>query len=225
MNTKIEDSEDDISTDSSSHYSSSDDSDGLESISEPNSEHLFPHSLSRLLKWHPITGHLILSPDCLVAQSQSNTRGEAHASKPLYRTGEFEIKIEACKRPIIRDGFFGIGIRRRQHDLPHPLYTLPGCCIWQTGAIYNALKNVPSTFRYHTARDLELLTPGDRVGMTITKYGDLEFFINGKSQGIAAEGVYKSNEHSDLYPLVKLPAGYTVHITAGGEYIQKGEEC
>ena len=218
--TDVESEESENESDSSSHYSSSYDSevenDGLKSLpSEPSSECLFPRTISRHLKWHPRTD-LILSPDHFVVQSQSYTKGEAHISEPLRRTGEFEVKVEA-KGPSTRDGFFGIGIRRRQHRSPRPLHTLSGCCIWQTSAIYNALKNTSSTVSYQTARDLELLIKGDRVGMRITKEGDLEFFINGMSQGIAARDVYKPNKVSKLYPLIKLPAGYTVQITSGGK--------
>ena len=190
--------------------------DGLGSLPpESSNECLFPRTISREQWWHTLTD-LILSDDCLVTQSHSHTKGEVHATKPLHRTGEFEIKVEV-KGPSTRDGFFGIGIRRRQHSSPGPLYTLSGCCIWQTGAIYNSLKKAPTTTTYQTARDLELLIKGDRVGMRITREGDLEFFVNGRSQGVAAHGVYKPSDSSDLYPLIKLPAGYTVRITAGGK--------
>lgn len=177
--------------------------------------------MSRQLKWHPVADCLVLSSDRLVAESNNNNRGEVHVSEPLHRTGEFEFKIEERKGHdiIIRDGFFGIGIQRRQCKSPPPLYTLPGRCIWQTGAIYNTLKNSSSIVGYSNACDLDLLVPGDRVGIMITIEGNLEFFVNGKSQGIAAEGVYKVDSYSDLYPLIKLPAGFIVRITAGGEHL------
>lgn len=176
--------------------------------------------MAQQLKWHPVADCLVLSSDRLVVQSNNNSRGEVHVSEPLHRTGEFEFKIEKRKRHniIFRDGNFGIGLQRRQCKLPPPLYTTSGRCVWQTGAIYNALKNSSSTVGYYSARDLDLLVPGDRVGVMITIEGDLEFFVNGKSQGIAAERVYKVDCHSNLYPLIKLPAGYIVKITAGGEH-------
>ena len=124
--------------------------------------------------------------------------------------------VEA-RGPNTRDGFLGIGIRRRQHKSPKLLNTFTGNCIWETGAIVNALKNIPSTTGYKQARDLELLIKGDRVGMKITQESDLEFFINGLSQGVAASNVYRPSNGYELYPLVKLPAGYAVQITAGGE--------
>ena len=169
------------------------------------------------MKWHPGTD-LALSDDCLVVHSHATSKGEAHALQPMHRTGEFEIMVEA-RGPNMRDGFLGIGIRRRQHKSPKLHNTFTGNCIWEMSAIINALKTIPSTTAYEQARDLELLIKGDRVGMKITEEGDLEFFINGQSQGVAATNVYKPSNRYELYPLVKLPAGYVVRITAGGENV------
>lgn len=211
-----------LSSDSSSHYSLSDDSgaeyNGPESLpSESGSESSFPHTISQHLKWHPATD-LSLSNDCLVVQSLATNSGEAHTLQPLQRTGEFEIIVEA-RGPNTQVGFVGIGIGRRHRKSPHPLNTITGCCIWQTSAILNALKKSLSTAGYEQARDLELLIKGDRVGLKITEEGDLEFFINGQSQGVAATDVYKPSNRCELYPLVRLPAGYAVRITAGGKNI------
>ena len=209
-----------ISSDESSQYSSSVDSDAeydeQESLpADLSNEHSFPCTICRQLKWHPGTD-LALSDDCLVVHAHATSKGEAHILQPMHRTGEFEIIIET-RGPNTRDGFLGIGIRRRQRKSPKLFNTFNGNCIWETGAIVNALEKIPSTTGYKQARDLELLIKGDRVGMKITQEGDLEFFINGVSQGVAASNVYKPSNRYELYPLVKLPAGYAARITAGGK--------
>ena len=50
----------------------------------------------------------------------------------------------------------------------------------------------------HGSTNLHDLCEGDCLGLRVSHDGVLTFFVNGKSQGVAAQGVYQDGY--DLYP-------------------------
>ena len=65
--------------------------------------------------------------------------------------------------------------------------------------------------------DLRDLREGDCVGLLLSEDGVLEFTVNGKSQGIAAENIYTRNRFRDIYAYVGHWNAVATKITKAGK--------
>ena len=74
------------------------------------------------------------------------------------------------------------------------------------------------TEKKYGSTNLENLREGDRLGLRVSHDGVLTFFVNGKSQGVAAQGVYQDGY--DLYAVVDVYANCrAVRITRAGTFM------
>lgn len=145
-----------------------------------------------------------------------------YGTEPLKGTTEFEIEIE-CYDNTKWSGSVQLGVSRlkqgsdlRQSQIPRLSEHGDNHCIWLSNEIHNRLdggQHIQSP--YGSREEFHSLREGGRVGFRLTHNGDLYFFLNGKCQGIAASGVYKTGY--DVYPVVDVTGGCTaVKITRAG---------
>lgn len=100
---------------------------------------------------------------------------------------------------------------------------LPACAsklkngTWIMSGI-SVLKDGQSLMEYY-GNDLDKLAEGDRVGVMRTSKGELVFFINGESQGIAARDIPRN-----VFALVNL-YGKCGQVTIVNDEVIPDEEC
>lgn len=149
--------------------------------------------------------------------------GVAYGARPLKGTAEFEVKIASYGTGW--SGTLKLGVMRCLKDCPlvpgpHiPRYSPEGVdhCVWSSDKIHNRLYTPAVESNYVGAMNLDDLREGDRVGMRLSHDGVLVFFVNGKSQGVAAENIY--DKETDVYAVVDHYANCkaTVITRAGKE--------
>ena len=106
--------------------------------------------------------------------------------------------------------------RLRYDEFGHDKYSF---IEWSHQSLFN-MSRVPRGYGYVSLDDLR---EGDRAGFRISDNGVLEFTVNGKSQGIAAENVYFRN--FKVYAIVEHRYGVATVITKAGEKIQLRNAC
>ena len=155
--------------------------------------------------------------------------GVAYGEKPLQGTAEFEVEI--ASHGTCWSGTLKLGVMRRRESKKLspkeiPRYSPEGSdhCVWSADKIHNRLGLVAKTSsaeRQYGRVNLDQLRTGDRVGLRLSHDGALSFFVNGKYQGVAAEGVYQKGYH--VYPVVDHYANCkATRITrAGGRGIKQ----
>ncbi|KAG5680605.1 hypothetical protein PVAND_010099 [Polypedilum vanderplanki] len=146
---------------------------------------------------------------------------------------EFNHGIVLSKVPLIDDVKFEVRIDVKIHSwsgsielgltTSNPETTeLPACAsklkngTWIMSGI-SVLKDGQSLLEYY-GNDLDKLSEGDRVGVMRTSKGELVFFINGESQGIAAQDIPRN-----VFALVNL-YGKCGQVTIVNDDIQTDEE-
>ena len=157
--------------------------------------------------------------------------GVAYGAKVLKGTTEFEVEITTYKTQWWK-GTLKLGVMQckarskiKHSDIPQNSPGTTNYCIWHSGwedfrpsAIENKLVGYsgPTRMKYGFT-NLHDLREGDRLGLRVSHDGVLTFFVNGKSQGVAAQGVYQDGY--DLYPVVDVNAKCeAVRITRAGRY-------
>lgn len=159
--------------------------------------------------FHNVASHQIkISDDGLSAEKKDPdshyAHGVAYGARPLKGTAEFEVKISSYGTGW--SGTLKLGVMRCKKDMPLisgptiPRYSPEGVdhCVWSSDKLHNRL-NAPVETNYGLT-NLDDLREGDRVGLRLSHDGVLVFFVNGKSQGIAAENIYDKN--CDVYAVV-----------------------
>ena len=149
---------------------------------------------------------------------------------PLRRTGEIELQIEM--KTGVSSKEFEIGLERctrhkkyNKHEFLHlidPLHE-SSCTFSLCGAVFNCLKRNASVDISYSQDKFSLSQGVSRIGLKITRGGDLEFFVNGQSLGIAAQAIYKLGRNTVdhpttfYYPILWLPLGNNkATLIAGG---------
>ena len=167
--------------------------------------------------YHKECSHQVtISEDDLKAEKRDPTIDYAHGlvygSKILQGTVEFEVKIVSyCAYWILSDDEDSISLKlgvmrcKSGTDLDSGNYPIPRCsldgpnhCVWSSNRIHNRIKGYLQT--PYGKENLDNLREGDCVGLRLTSDGVLVFFVNGQSQGVAAENVYEKGY--DVYPVV-----------------------
>ena len=181
-----------------------------------------------------------LSEDGLQAErikpSETYNNGVVYGAKVLRGTTEFEVEITSygakTRMGIIWSGTIRLGLMQckagskiKYSDI---LSLSPGAtnfCIWHTNYGADQVENKlvscsgPTKKKYGSA-NLKNLRQGDRLGLRVSRDGVLTFFVNGKSQGVAAQGVYQDGY--DLYSVVDVYGQCkAVRITRAGKFTSR----
>jgi neuralized-like protein 4 len=131
--------------------------------------------------------------------------GVAYGAQPLKGLAEFEVKMVTygARWP----GSILLGIMRYKKGAPiesGPGIPVESCgaqyhCVWVDQTLSNNLvtPRVDSDYGYVNLDDLR---EGDCVGLRLSRDGELEFTVNGESQGIAAKNIYTRD--TDVYAVV-----------------------
>ena len=150
--------------------------------------------------------------------------GIAYGAHPLKGMARFEVMIVSygegrgwlssiqlgvmrCKK--------GVPIIESDLSIPFDSYGAVSHCVWCGQLLYNNFVT-PEESNYGSV-DLHDLREGDRVGLCLSQDGVLEFFVNGESQGIAANNIYTRS--SDVYACVDhIGSCYATVITKAGAH-------
>ena len=191
-----------------------------------DSSYMFPSSSSVSLRFLYRTGDGI----SVISPLKEEVISPRFRIAPLRRTGEVELQIEMKAGASFKD--IEIGLERcTKYDTstnvqflcPSDQSTESSCIFSVCGAVFNNLKRNASVNISYSQEKFSLLKGVNQIGLKITRDGALEFFMNGQSQGIAAEAVYKlgrnmvNHPSTVYYPILWLPLGNNKTVlTAGG---------
>ena len=152
--------------------------------------------------------------------------GVVYGAKVLRGTTEFEVEITSCKTKWA--GTLTLGVMQcetgriiKHSDIPQISLGAEMYCMWSSRRVLNKLVGYSGpTERKYGSANLENLREGDRLGLRVSHDGVLTFFVNGTSQGVAAQGVYQ--EGYDLYAVVDVYSNCkAVRITRAGIFISR----
>ena len=130
-------------------------------------------------------------------------------STPIKRTGELEMQVEGSGGTDLSR--LEITLNRAKSGDYHRMSIV--CTLTQELVIDYSKGSTP------TPKTHNIFLLNNRLGMKITRRGDLEFFIDGMSQGIVAEAAYKLGCNNISYcPSLLGPPGLALRITAGGTW-------
>lgn len=127
-----------------------------------------------------------------------------YGERTLRGTAEFEVELVSYGTGW--SGTLKLGVVRcktgsviKEKEIPR--YSPEGThhCVWSSDKLHNRLTNCFTEQPYGLV-NLDELRAGDRLGMRITYDGTLEFFVNGRYQGIAADRIYQRGY--DVYAVV-----------------------
>ncbi len=131
--------------------------------------------------------------------------GVCYGAIPLRGTAEFEVEITDYGTGW--SGTMKLGIMRcvSNSNIVVPRYSPEGAehCVWSSSKIHNRLTGGPTvdeTEKPYGKVNLDDLKVGNRIGLRLSYDGVLSFFVDGKSQGVAAENVYLKGH--DVYAVV-----------------------
>ena len=154
--------------------------------------------------------------------------GIAYSAIPFSSHVEFEVRLldySGCTRSSLK-----LGLMRRPVNAPASLVSIPkpsehrdNSCVWfrskfkRKSEFQNNFGSI-HLLRYYGFVDLCELRHEDKIGLQLSEEGNLSFFVNGVSQGIAAHGIYQPGYK--IYCFVELVDGYkAVEIIRAGKYI------
>ena len=186
--------------------------------------------------FHSVHGrNITMSKDGLLAERiKSFDYGVVYGANILRGTTEFEVEITSCKTKTscgetIWSGTLKLGVMQykagskiKHSDIPHYALDNKMYCIWSYLFLFNKLagSSGPCSHKKYGSANLENLREGDRLGLQVSHDGVLTFFVNGKSQGVAAQGVYQ--EGYDLYAVVDVYGRCkAVGITRAGTFTSR----
>ena len=169
-------------------------------------------------RFHSVTGrNIVLSKSRHVASRcrPKMSIGEClvYGDKPLTGTAEMEVEV-AKYDDSEQNSSLRIGVMRLRHNAQLSSENLPRYsedgeeyCVWLDQSIYNNFTDQQVMAHDREERkysDISLLQLGlgDRVGLHLSRTGDLSFLVNGKGVGVAMTGVYR--EGFRVYPVVDL---------------------
>ena len=178
--------------------------------------------------FHSVHGlNIKLSKNGLVAERiKSWDNGVVYGAKILRGTSEFEVEMTSYGKHWSGTLYMGVmqykaGSEINHSDIPQVLVLATNYCIYYGCEICNKCVGYsgPAERKYGST-DLENLREGDRLGLRVSHDGVLTFFVNGKSQGVAAQGVYQDGY--DLYAVVDVYAKCkAVRITRAGTFTSR----
>jgi len=177
--------------------------------------------------FHPVhSDRMKLSNDGLLAEKKDPREvyayGVVYGHKVLRGMTEFEVEIASYG--TVWAGTLKLGVMQHKagseiklEEIPRYSQDAKSYCMFSSGKLYNRLIGCSAdpVGKEYGSIDLDSLRKGDRVGMQISHDGVLIFFVNGKSQGVAAQDVYQKG--FDVYAVVDVYAQCTaVKVTRAG---------
>ena len=163
--------------------------------------------------YNPVSScHIAISEDGMCARKKdpeaTYAYGVAFGAQRLKGLAEFEVILADVG--TVWSGTFKLGVMRVLQDtqlssssVPRYSPDAPDFCVWCNRKLHNRLSGSLSPSGIETPyghTSLDNLKVGDRLGLQLTRKGDLSFFVNGVYQGLAAKGVYMSGY--DVYAVV-----------------------
>lgn len=153
--------------------------------------------------------------------------GVAYSALPLQGTAEFEVAMTEYGTGW--SGTLKLGIAKYKAGRSVQVSKIPryspeaaSHCVWSSDKVHNRLhstQNGTQEKQYGTT-DLDVLREGDKLGLRLSHDGKLVFFVNGRSQGVAAEKIYEKGH--DVYVVVDHYANCKATlITRAGKYAAK----
>ena len=133
--------------------------------------------------------------------------GVAYSALPLKGTAEFEVSM--IDYGTGWSGTLKLGVAKYKSGQTIQINRIPryspeaaNHCVWSSDKIHNRLQSNPtgSQERQYGTTDLDSLREGDKLGLRLNHDGKLVFFVNGESQGVAAEKVYEKGH--DVFVVV-----------------------
>lgn len=178
---------------------------------EPATSHFILEDIVQFGYHNVSSPQIKITQDGLAAEKKDPDSHYAHGvvygARPLKGTAEFEVKIASYGTGW--SGTLKLGVMRSKKDMPLvsgpsiPRYSPEGVdhCVWSSDKIHNRLNTPAVESNYRSSKiNLDDLREGDRVGLRLSHDGVLTFFVNGRSQGVAAENIYDKN--CDVYAVV-----------------------
>jgi hypothetical protein len=132
-------------------------------------------------------------------------------STPMKRTGELEMQLEGSGGTDLSQ--LEILLNRAKSRNYHHSNMSIVCTLTQEAVVISSKKITV------TQKTPKIFLLNNRLGMKITRRGTLEFFLNGKSQGVVAEAVYKLGHSISYCPSMRVPPGLSLRLTAGSKFI------
>lgn len=133
--------------------------------------------------------------------------GVVYSAMPLKGTAEFEVTMTDYGTGW--SGTLKLGVAKYKSGRGVQVSRIPryspeaaNHCVWSSDKIHNRLKSNQNGVqeKQYGFRDLDGLREGDRLGLRLSHDGKLVFFVNGQSQGLAADEVYEGGH--DVYVVV-----------------------
>ena len=146
--------------------------------------------------------------------------GVVYGEKPLKGVSEFEVEIVCYGSRWAGSVQFGVMKISKEKtmtvsDVPYYSYNAPNHFVWLGVQLYNTFSDELVTTRYGD-QNLDDLRKGDRVGLLLSKNGDLSFLINGRSQGVACRNIV-SEDHNLFVVVDHYGDCYETRITRSGK--------
>ena len=182
--------------------------------------------------FHSVQGpNIKLSSNGLKAErinpSDEYNGGVVYGTKVLKGTTEFEVEITSYDGRVWAGTLYmGVmqckaGSKINHSDIPQDIPHTTNYCSWFGFQLYNNFVGYSGpTVKKYGSTNLENLREGDCLGLRVSHDGVLTFFVNGKSQGVAAQGVYQDGY--DLYSVVDVYGQCkAVRITRAGKFTSR----
>lgn len=161
----------------------------------------------------------------------SRRAGIAYTARPLSGVAEFEVRLLEYAGGI--RGSLKLGLMWRKANDQVPSLSMPrlsehrdNSCVWFQSKFKEKTEfqnnfGAVHLLRYYGIVNLCDLRQDDCLGLQVSAEGDLSFFVNGVSQGVAARQVYQVG--LEVYCFVELMESCkAVEITRAGKLSQKG---
>ena len=134
----------------------------------------------------------------------THDNGVAYGAQPLKGLAEFEVKMVSYGASWTTSIQVGVmrclkGMPIDGSIVPKDSYKAKYHCMWVDKRLFNNFVTPREKSDYGYV-DLDDLCEGDCVRLCLSRDGELEFFVNGESQGIAAKNIYTRD--TDIYAVV-----------------------
>lgn len=156
---------------------------------------------------------------------QASGSAIVYTALPMRGMAEFEVRLLDYAASL--RGSLKMGLMRRKSNghvstkgLPKLSEHRDNSCMWFKSRFKDKTEfqnnfGTIHVLRYYGSVDLCDLRQDDHLGLQLSSEGDLTFFVNGMSQGVAAHRIYQPGY--DVYCFLELVSGYrAVEITRAG---------
>ena len=158
---------------------------------------------------------------------QAGRVGLVYTERPLTGLTELEVRLVDYSSRV--GSSLKMGLMRRRATTMDRTVSMPklaehrdNSCAWFK-SWYKPKTEFQNNFssihilQFYGYVNLGDLKQDDRIGLQLSAEGELSFFVNGMSQGVAAYGVYDSQY--DVYGFIELVEGHrAVELTRAGKY-------